>query len=143
MSTEIISKKCSICEQSKTLSEFGKSSRNKDGLKGQCKECRRAEWSRYSKSPLGKKTKEKYYIENKTHIAHIHKEYRKNNKEHLATKAKEWQIKNKDRVDEKRREYVANNRERVNEKNKRWSRSEQGVKYGKAYREENKEKFAA
>jgi hypothetical protein len=33
-------KKCSICKQNKSIMDFGKSSRNKDGYKGQCKKCR-------------------------------------------------------------------------------------------------------
>ena len=36
-------KKCSKCKQDKDLSMFGKCSANKDGLRSDCKECRKSE----------------------------------------------------------------------------------------------------
>lgn len=54
-------KKCNKCNQDKSISEFGKDSRNKDGLQGRCKKCqneRRRE--RYATDPVHRvKTKER------------------------------------------------------------------------------------
>lgn len=37
----MITKTCCICREEKPLSDFGKSARNSDGLRGDCKECRK------------------------------------------------------------------------------------------------------
>jgi hypothetical protein len=55
-------KKCTICKEIKPISEFGKDSKSKDGLKGQCKKCK-----------------------NKAHI-----EYQKKNRKRLNTYLKEY-----------------------------------------------------
>lgn len=58
-----MTKKCSICNQEKSLEDFGKSSRNKSGKRADCKECNRAsnrKW--YRENPdkvLFKRHKEK------------------------------------------------------------------------------------
>lgn len=63
MAERIISKRCSKCKQIKSLSEFDKSNRNKDGSRFACKQCRK-----------------QYYQQNKTKILQSCKQYRQTHK---------------------------------------------------------------
>ncbi|QOX64228.1 hypothetical protein FRZ06_13205 [Anoxybacterium hadale] len=47
-------KKCALCGQEKNISEFGKNSRNKDGLHSYCKECNSKKAKEYNKTEKGK-----------------------------------------------------------------------------------------
>ena len=78
-------KKCSKCNKQKTRSEFHKNSYAKDGLHGQCKECRlpyackkAKEWANNNKE------KRKEWLErNKESIKKYGKEYYKRNKKSI------------------------------------------------------------
>ena len=59
MATEIISKRCTKCKQTKPLSEFSKQRRTKDGLKYWCKSCVKACQKAYRQTERGKTTHSK------------------------------------------------------------------------------------
>lgn len=67
-------KRCGSCEFMKPLSEFGKSSSSKDGLRCYCKECRKAynRAHRVERSEYNKK----YRQEHKSELAEHYKKYR-------------------------------------------------------------------
>ena len=54
MATETISKRCPKCKQFKPLSEFYKDSRNKDGVRANCKSCHKSYKKAYRQSEKGR-----------------------------------------------------------------------------------------
>ncbi len=104
-------KTCTKCKQSKELSEFGKASRNKDGLKFRCKSCRTEEGIKYRAE---NQNKIKEYAElNKEKTAKQHKEYYKNNQEKIDSYQKQYYEKNKKRIIKNARESVLRNKEHI------------------------------
>lgn len=112
-----MTKICPKCQKKKSPDDFYKGLRNKDGLTTYCKKCIRQEsknayWNNPEKYSLKakeyrihnydkmKKTKLKYYNENKDRILMYGKTYRENNPE----KIKEWNLKNKNKL----KKYRAN-----------------------------------
>jgi len=102
---------CSNCGENKNKSEYHKAKQNKDGLKGQCKECILIKENKYkekNRDILNEKQKEyykdhvdnkrdydkKYRKDNTKKIVEYRKKYRKNNKEMLNMKALEYHRKN-------------------------------------------------
>jgi 5-methylcytosine-specific restriction endonuclease McrA len=75
----IDTKKCTVCSEIKSLVEFSKYSRSRDGYKRFCKECQKIEFQDYCRRNK-ELLKEKYDIYNKTGIAKERK--RKYAKEH-------------------------------------------------------------
>lgn len=95
-------KRCSVCDEVKSLDEFSKSSKAKDGYKGQCKECRRKE-----------------YLENREHYkGKSIKRYRENKQEHKA-KTKEYREKNIEWYQDYNRRYYEENSEKIKEASKK------------------------
>lgn len=91
---------CTICKQMKSLDNFGKCSRNKDGHKHQCTSCRTAEHF---------KNKEKNNAKSKN--------WRINNPERANAKVLEWKHANKERTNELNRESAARHPETYQAKN--------------------------
>ncbi len=119
-------KTCTRCKITKNISEFGKLSRNKDGLRPACKECESKTYSHYCKH-------------NKKKLAAKDKRYQDNNKD----KRKEYLKKNKDKISEKRKEYKKKNKDKITKLNKEYreSNKEKIAKQGKEYRDKNKERL--
>lgn len=90
-------KQCNKCWQWKEESEFNKCKGNNDGLRGECKNCRR----------------------------NYHKEYKKNNKEYLSQKRKENYENNKEHEKKKMKEWKGNNKEREKELKRRGGKKSQ------------------
>ncbi len=156
-------KTCTKCKITKNISEFGKLSRNKDGLRPACKECeklyrkqnkeRRKEYdkeyrkqnkekrSEYNKEYLEKNKgyNKEYYERNKENIAKQGKEYRKQNEEKIAKRAKEYREKNKER----RKEYLEKNKEYISKRVKKYrtKNKEQIKEYKKEYNKTPKGKM--
>ena len=70
------SKRCSKCEQVLSLDSFTKNSKRKDGLTCWCKSC-------------NKKSRDRYYQENKESIKNRHRNWRSQNTESIKRKRKE------------------------------------------------------
>lgn len=91
-----MSKQCSSCKETRVLSCFGKLKTSKDGLRYDCKICRKA--YRDNNKELIKQSQQAYYL---------------NNKEELLTKNKEYRINNIEKINEQRKKY--RNRENIKE----------------------------
>ncbi len=98
-----ILKKCINCLEEKDISSFGKSSREKDGLKNKCLECYR-KWRLENKEKI-LSYKEKYYKTNHEDILAKGRERYSLNKEKESIRKKEYNSRRevKDRKNEKRR----------------------------------------
>ena len=95
-------KKCSVCKKNRTIDLFGKL---KDGLRYDCKLCRKA-----------------YREKNKEHIKNKQKEFYNKNKEELTIKNKDYRDANKIKINEQRKEYRNREdiKEHIKEKNKEY-----------------------
>ena len=103
LSDIVIKKQCGKCKKEKTLNNFCKDSRRKDGLHFRCRECNNSYIKKYQKenSQKGKKYRE----QNKEKLREISKKWYGNNKEKHSQKVEVYQIKNKKKLDEFRKEY--------------------------------------
>ena len=81
-------KTCSKCNTTKDLDCFGKAKQNKDGLNGQCKDCRTA----YLKE---------YYSINKEQILVNNREYYQENKEEIIEQKMEYRTLNLESINKK------------------------------------------
>lgn len=89
-------KRCSVCGQVLPVGRFGKSSKNKDGLRGQCKKCRHQEY--LDNAEVYKtQNRERYYQNRPEHLMAC-KEYRISNYEAKRQKDKQYYQKNKERI---------------------------------------------
>ena len=114
-------KQCSKCEELKSLDEFGKAKRGKDGLRGECKLCiaeKYKAWCEANKDKLAEKRKA-YNEANKDRS----KAYREANKENISERMKAYNEANK----EKKKAYYEANKDKLAE-------------IMKAYYEENRSK---
>ena len=102
MKKNIKYKVCSKCETKKELNaeNFGKAKTNKDGYRGQCKECVKA----------------------------YNKQYAKDNKEEIARYQKQHYEENKEYYSEYKKQYYEENKEYYSEYKKQYYQSEQGRK---------------
>ena len=96
-------KKCSKCNIEKQLINFNKSKRSIDGLRPDCKDCRKVE---------SKIQRDKNQLKLKTYF----KEYNLKNKEKLSTYHKEWFILNKDKHKANAKKYREKNKKVLSEK---------------------------
>lgn len=78
-------KKCTKCQEEKSLNDFNKDRTKKDGLRPICKSC------------TGKQQK-RYAQKNKVKIAEYQKEYAKKNQQALRENKKRHYLKNKDKI---------------------------------------------
>jgi hypothetical protein len=85
---------CNKCKKNKNICEFGKHKTNKDGLRNQCKDCRKIEGKIYREKNLEKRKQilKNWYIKN----PHYNKNYYFNNSEKIGKQNKDWYECNKD-----------------------------------------------
>jgi 5-methylcytosine-specific restriction endonuclease McrA len=107
-------KVCFTCKIEKPLNEqyFYKNKANKDGFKGQCKDCIKAYKKEYAKTNKG--VIDKYFEENKEAILAYRKQFREENKIELSKKNLEWQRRNKEKLSPGKKRYQTNHREQYN-----------------------------
>lgn len=117
-------KVCSKCKETKTTSEFGKASKNKDGLQCCCKACRKA-YRESNKDKIAKAQKA-YYQANKERIKAKSREYHKANREQCNIRSRDYQKRNAESVSKASKAYYRANKERI-------------LARSKAYNEANKE----
>lgn len=133
---KVLTKICSKCGEEKpaTTEYFGKAKRNKDGLRGQCKDCMKEYRKQYYKKNKEeeKESHKQYYKENKEKIKEYKKQYREENKEEIKEYQNQWYQENKEKMKEYNKQYHKENKEKIKEYNKQ---------YHKQYRKENKEKL--
>ena len=109
---------CSQCKIEKELFQFSFHKTTKDGLYGQCRECRNKNNRKYEKNnkELIIINKKHYYQDNKKIINEKNKQYRINNKEKLQQYYKDnkeykqlYRLNNKERIKEQRSKYYKDN----------------------------------
>ncbi len=101
-------KECTKCKDVKELTDFGKDTRNTDGLKSVCKVC----LSNYKKE---------YKLLNKANIAENEKKYKEANKDKIKEYEKNRYKKNKNEISKKHKEYKLKYKERDRAKNNKTS----------------------
>ena len=123
-------KKCNKCSVFKDVSEFNKAKENKDGLRGECRICR-------------KEINRIYKEANKERLSKYNIEYKNTNKEKLGKYNFQYKKDNKKSITKQRKEYAEANRERLLKvyKDYREANSEKVKKATKKWRESNKDKF--
>lgn len=70
-------KRCSVCKEVRPTEHFGRSSSSKDGLRSQCKECRKAQYRRDAETIKAKR--KRHYQKNKERILQQVAAYRQRN----------------------------------------------------------------
>lgn len=120
-------KRCSKCGEVKHLSEFGKQKDTRDGLRSNCKECRRLEGIEYRKShpDYGKN----YYLEHreerlvwqaewrKEHPGYAQKYYADTRDKRIAH-AKQYRIENREREIKRKRAFYAEHKDELCEQSR-------------------------
>lgn len=140
-----MTKICSKCGEEKpaTTEYFGKRRDSKDGLRGQCKDCRREYNQGHFKqhSEEIKEYQKQYYKENKEEIKERQKQWRQENKKYIKEYIKQWSQENKEKIKERQKQYREENEEKIKEYQKQWYKEnkEEIKEYMKQYRQENKE----
>lgn len=118
-------KKCTgPCRLEKELYKFSKCSKNKDGLKYNCKDCDKINLKKYygeNKDKL-KSDKKEYYIENKESILIRTTKYTNDNKDKISKRNKIWYENNKEKVKIETKLYRVNNKEKTSILNKNWKK---------------------
>jgi len=94
---------CRRCKKTLSVGQFGKNKRSKDGLRSECRDCKKIESNRWNK-------KNKKY----------NKEYRAANKEKLKQKNSEYYYKNREAILETKKKYIEKNRDTLAKKYRRW-----------------------
>jgi len=149
---------CNKCKGEKSELEFGTSKKTKDGLRNQCKECRKGEYTNNKEAVLAKRKKHyqenkdeviarasSYYYNNKPKVAVKSKVYRDNNKEYLSAKSAEYRAKNKYILSMRKQKYYYANREKMLSRSKEYRTLNKArlAEAAKAYNLRNREKVAA
>jgi len=113
-----LSKRCTKCKEVKAVSEFYRCSKNGDGLKCRCKDCR-AEYARGYMATYNpayykvhreeiKVAANRYYEENTEQVCERMRDYCRENAEENRRRSAQWQRNNR----EQRNEYCRNRRAR-------------------------------
>lgn len=119
-------KKCSKCNIERELNCFTKNKYSKDGLRSDCKDCRRETRRVYRENNKEKiKEQQKKFLDtNKDYF----KKYAQDNKESIKEYKNKYRLENDDKIKEYRKEHRDKNKEKFNQ-------------YQREYRENNKDKY--
>ena len=119
-------KQCGCCKEWKELDEFGKCSRNKDGLRHSCKACISEQQKKYiskNRDKVRAKYRRRYLRKNASKIAYrnAHREERqKEAKERSRKRNRDRYQKNADKLRVKMREYRLKNADKYKEYRTNW-----------------------
>jgi hypothetical protein len=106
-------KKCSRCKTIKSIEEFTRRSRSKDGYRSYCRECSKKDaqrWRADSKALRAAYEKD-YYAENRERILQRQKRWREENPEKSKKATRRWASANKELIAEKRARRRASKRQ--------------------------------
>lgn len=118
-------KTCSICKESKPLTEFSKNKRRTDGYNRECKSCTREYKKQYyhrNKKKIDDINK-LYWVNNKERLLEGQKEYRNNNRESIKETNSKWLDANREKVQIYQKEYKKRNKESIKRYKKEWSKN--------------------
>lgn len=139
-------KQCCRCREVKALTEFGKYSRSKDGMRGYCKRCHVKEsQARYNKTKdLISERAKKYRAQNQELIKARKKKYYAENKDQILQKSREVYQLNKEKHQQWFKRYYAENKEALIEYQRQYRTKfpEIKAKRDKEYKQKNKEKMS-
>jgi len=105
MTTPPTEKKCGKCGEVKSVDDFSRYARSKDGKKNQCKACMKA-YYQANKEKICERNKA-YNQANKEKIAEYHKAYYQANKEKICEQVEAYQQANKEKIAEQKKAYRA------------------------------------
>lgn len=97
-------KQCTKCHIEKELTEFHKSKKYQDGLRCECKSCRK-QYAQFNKDHIAK-YKKQYAQSNKDHITEYKKQHYQDNKDYIVEYKKQWKQNNKQRWKEYQDKYI-------------------------------------
>jgi hypothetical protein len=127
-----LSKKCSRChiDQPRTEEYFCKMKQSKDGLRPECKSCRKID-------------KRNQYLKNKNKVLENQKVYRMKNKDAIALRDKRYRQSNRDKLIKKSQEHYLANKERYSKLQRLWREKNKGKKLemDREYHWANREKI--
>lgn len=142
---KLIKLECSKCGEIKTIENFYKSKREKDGVSVKCKSCTKMFSKKYREEnkELISEKKRKWRENNKDKNSEINRQYRENNKEKLKEKSKIYRENNKEKIKDSNKRYYENNKEKIFKRNMEYYHKniEKERIWKKNYRERNKEKM--
>lgn len=140
-------KTCKKCNEEKSLDEFYKSAKSKDGHKRVCKECDKARSKKYHKdnSEKIKEAARKWYKTNSTAALASVKKYQENNPEKIRATAKKYRENNPKKVKVRKNQWRVSNPEMVKASAKKWRKNnpEKRRADNEKWRKNNPEKRAA
>lgn len=151
-------KKCSKCGEGKGRDEFGPDKRARDGLKSECRFCKRADSRKYyanNREKILEKERKRYtenrekerergriYRENnKEKVAESSRRYRQNNREKVNARVREWQKANPEKIRGYSRKYYRNNRSKEIARGRKFF--EENPDYQRDWREANRDRINA
>jgi hypothetical protein len=109
---------CCKCKLSKPLNKFGNLKSSKDGLRYDCKDCRKA--YNISVRVHKKEYNKKYFEKNKNEILKKHKDYREKNAEKIKIQRKEYRNRSeiKEHIKKKNKAYLEVRKAKIKERRK-------------------------
>lgn len=114
--SEILTKKCADCRESKKLTEFGKDKKRKDGLNPYCKNCHNVKnkvWKKANREKV-KATNRTYKENNPDKVKAINKSYRESNPEKSKTSNTVWYKINRKRQKDTTKKWKKDNPDKTN-----------------------------
>lgn len=137
-------KKCSKCGEDKpATSEYFESRKDsKDGLRGQCIECRTVQKKQYTfenRVSIGERVKA-WQEENKEHVIGWRKQHYQKNREAISEQCKQYRQENKERIAEHKKIYRRSHKEQISARDKAYSKanSERISEISRIYYQEHK-----
>lgn len=115
---EVAYKTCMKCNESKTLDCFGKLTKSKDGLRSECKECRKQYY--LDNSEKEKARTMRWYLDNPERKKASDRKYRLDNPEKANARSKKYALDNPEKVKAAKRKYRLANPEKTADRRKKW-----------------------
>lgn len=119
-------KTCYTCKISKELTEFGKDNRSSDGVKCQCKKCRRLEYN-INHSKILEQKKNDYRKHKEKRLLEMRNRY-KNNPNYFKLRRKKYYLENKEKVIGQIADYREKNREVILQKKRDYQQRKRAEK---------------
>jgi hypothetical protein len=118
MSIHIYTKKCTKCNEIKSIDEFGISKSAKDGHNFNCKQCRKQHYINNREDIIEKSRQ--YYIDNKKDVSLYQKQYYIDNKKDISLYKKQYRTDNIDYIKKKSKQYRTDNIDYIKNKCKQY-----------------------
>lgn len=109
---------CCKCKKEQSTDQFGKLKSSKDGLRYDCKTCRKEYREEYRETIIVKS--KKYYEDNKNVLLPKNREYRERNKQEILAQRKEYRNREdvQQHIKEKQKEYLTIRKEQIKQRRK-------------------------